>query len=36
MIPLPSLPLGLSIQTISVTPSGLAGTVTGHNVSFGS
>jgi hypothetical protein len=35
-IPLPSLPLGLSIQTISVTPTGLVGTVTGHNVSFGS
>jgi LmeA-like phospholipid-binding len=35
-IPLPSLPLGLSIQNISVTPSGLVGTVTGHDVSFGS
>jgi hypothetical protein len=35
-IPLPSLPLGLSIQSVSVTPSGLVGTVTGHNVSFGS
>jgi hypothetical protein len=35
-IPLPHLPLGLTIQNISVTPSGLVGTVTGHNVSFGS
>jgi len=33
---LPSLPMGLSIQSISVTPSGLVGTVTGQNVSFGS
>jgi hypothetical protein len=35
-IPLPSLPVGLSIQSISVTPNGLVGTVTGHNVKFGS
>jgi len=35
-VPLPSLPMGLSIQSISVTPSGLVGTVTGQNVSFGS
>jgi len=35
-IPLPKLPLGLTIQNISVTPSGLLGTVTGHDVSFGS
>jgi hypothetical protein len=35
-IPLPHLPLGLRIQSISVTPSGLVGTVTGHDVSFGS
>jgi hypothetical protein len=35
-IPLPSLPMGLSIQNVSVTPSGLVGTVTGHNMSFGS
>jgi len=35
-IPLPHLPLGLTIQNISVTPSGLVGTVTGHDVSFGS
>jgi len=34
-VPLPSLPVGLSIQSISVTPNGLVGTVTGHNVSFG-
>jgi LmeA-like phospholipid-binding len=35
-IPLPKLPLGLAIQTISVTPSGLVGTITGQNVTFGS
>jgi hypothetical protein len=34
-IPLPSLPVGLSIQSISVTPNGLVGTVTGQNVKFG-
>jgi len=34
-VPLPALPLGLTIQNISVTSSGLVGTVTGHNVSFG-
>ncbi len=33
---LPSLPLGLKIQSISVTPSGLVGVLTGQNVSFGS
>lgn len=35
-IPLQKLPLGVSIQSISVTPAGLVGTVTGQNVSFGS
>ncbi len=35
-VPLPSLPVGLSIQNISVTSNGLVGTVAGHNVSFGS
>jgi hypothetical protein len=35
-IPLPSLPVGLSIQSVSVTPNGLVGTVTGQNVKFGS
>ncbi len=34
-VPLPSLPVGLSIQSISVTPNGLVGTVTGQNVKFG-
>jgi hypothetical protein len=33
---LPSLPLGLKIQSISVTPSGLVGTLTGQDVNFGS
>lgn len=31
---LPSLPAGLSIRSITVTPNGLAGTVTGQNLSF--
>lgn len=31
---LPSLPTGLSIRSITVTPNGLVGTVTGQNVSF--
>jgi hypothetical protein len=35
-VPLPTLPLGMTIQSISVTPSGLVATVTGHDVSFGS
>jgi len=35
-VPLPALPLGMTIQSISVTPHGLVATVTGHNVSFGS
>lgn len=34
-LPLPSLPLGLSIQNVKVTPGGLVGTVTGQNVTFG-
>jgi hypothetical protein len=33
---LPPLPLGLKIQSIGVTPSGLVGTLTAQNVSFGS
>jgi hypothetical protein len=33
-VPLPSLPVGLSIQSISVTPTGVVGTVTGQNVKF--
>jgi LmeA-like phospholipid-binding len=35
-VPLPKLPLGMTIQSISVTPAGLVAAVTGHNVSFGS
>lgn len=35
-VPLPKLPLGMTIQSISVTPTGLVATVTGHNVSFSS
>jgi hypothetical protein len=35
-IPVQQLPLGLSIQSITVTPAGLTGTITGQNVSFGS
>jgi hypothetical protein len=33
---LPTLPLGLTIQSISVNSSGLTGTLTGQDVSFGS
>ena len=33
-IPLPSLPLGLSIQNISVTSTGLVGTISGRNIPF--
>jgi DUF2993 family protein len=35
-VQIPKLPLGLKIQSISVTPNGLVGTLTGQNVSFGS
>jgi LmeA-like phospholipid-binding len=35
-VPIKSLPLGLTIQTINVTPTGLVAGVTGHNVGFGS
>jgi hypothetical protein len=35
-VPLPALPLGMTIQSINVTPTGLVAVVTGHNVSFGS
>lgn len=34
-VPLPSLPMGLSIQRVSVIPNGLVGTVSGRNVRFG-
>jgi hypothetical protein len=35
-VPHVALPLGMTIQSIAVTPTGLVATVTGHNVSFGS
>jgi LmeA-like phospholipid-binding len=35
-VQLPSLPLGLKIQSITVNSSGLTGTLTGQDVSFGS
>jgi LmeA-like phospholipid-binding len=35
-VPLPALPLGMTIQSIAVTPTGLVAVVTGQNVSFGS
>lgn len=35
-ITLPGMPLGLSLASINVTPSGLVATVTGQNVGFGS
>jgi hypothetical protein len=33
---LPKLPLGLAINSIAVTPSGVVGNVAGRNVPFGS
>ena len=33
---IPSLPLGLTIDSVSVTPSGVVGQVNGHDVPFGS
>jgi hypothetical protein len=35
-VPLPSLPLGLAIRTIIVTPGGMTGSLSGRNLSFGS
>ncbi len=35
-VSLPALPLGMTIQSISVTPTGLVAVITGQNVSFGS
>ena len=35
-VPLLKLPMGMTIQSISVTPTGLTAVVTGQNVSFGS
>jgi len=35
-VPLPSLPMGMTIQSINVTPTGLVAVVTGQNVAFGS
>jgi len=35
-IPIPKLPLGLSIDSVSVTPAGVVGTISGSNVPFGS
>jgi hypothetical protein len=32
---IPKLPLGLTIDSVSVTPSGVVGLVNGHNVPFG-
>lgn len=34
-VPLPSLPLGLHIQRVSVTSGGVVATLTGHNLSLG-
>ena len=33
-VPLPALPLGMNIQSISVTPTGLVGTISGSNIPF--
>jgi hypothetical protein len=35
-VPIPKLPLGLTIDRVSVTPDGVVGDVSGHDVSFGS
>lgn len=35
-IPLPKLPAGMNVQSVSVTSAGVVGTVTGQNVTFGS
>jgi len=35
-VQIPKLPLGLTIGSVSVTPSGVVGDVNGHNVPFGS
>jgi hypothetical protein len=33
---IPKLPLGLTIDSVSVTPSGVVGLIVGHDVPFGS
>jgi hypothetical protein len=35
-IPIPKLPLGLTIDTVRVSPAGVVGTISGSNVPFGS
>jgi hypothetical protein len=35
-VQIPKLPLGLTIDSVSVTPSGIVGRVSGHDVKFGS
>jgi hypothetical protein len=35
-VQIPKLPLGLTIDSVNVTPSGVVGHVSGHNVAFGS
>lgn len=35
-VPLPALPLGLAIRSITVTPGGMTGSLSGRNLSFGS
>jgi LmeA-like phospholipid-binding len=35
-ITIPALPLGLTLDSLSVTPSGIIGTISGNNVPFGS
>src|SRR5580704_4856786 len=35
-VQIPKLPLGLTINSVSVTPSGIVGRVSGHDVKFGS
>jgi hypothetical protein len=35
-LPIPKLPLGLTIDSVAVTPAGVVGTISGSNVPFGS
>jgi hypothetical protein len=35
-VQIPNLPLGLTIDSVTVTPGGVVGRVSGHDVPFGS
>jgi len=34
-VPLSGIPLNLQVQSVSITPEGIVGTLTGQNVTFG-